>query len=36
VLDPEVWRPVDVEPSSGDWLTSRGGVEYRFLRYARA
>ena len=36
VLDPEVWRLVDIEPSSGDWLASRGGLEYRFLRYARA
>ena len=34
--DPAVWRQVDAEPSGGAWLPSRGGLEYRFLRYARA
>ena len=29
------WLAVAVEPASG-WLTSRTGVEYRFLRYERS
>ena len=36
LVDPAVWRQVDAEPSGGAWLPSRGGLEYRFLRYARA
>lgn len=30
----EDWLAVDVVPASG-WLTSRTGIQYRFLRYAR-
>jgi dihydrofolate reductase len=35
-LDAATWRPTHVDPADGGWLTSRGGLEYRFVRYARA
>jgi dihydrofolate reductase len=34
-IDRARWRIAHAEPADG-WLASRAGVEYRFLRYARA
>jgi len=34
-VDSARWRVAHAEPADG-WLTSRSGLEYRFLRYARA